>query len=145
MRPPPRPNAVRIWSWAFAAVTLAVLLPATGLGAAQPQRTVTQEYDLKAAFLFNFAQFVEWPAEAFAEDKSPFVIGVLGDDPFGSSLDEILAGEIIRNRPLIVRRYPAVEQADSCQIPFLSSSEGRQFDHDLKTPGHRKSRTLRVA
>ena len=121
---------------------MALLLPAVGAGAVQPQRMVTQEYDLKAAFLFNFAQFVEWPAEAFGEGRAPIVIGILGSDPFGRSLDDIVAGETIRSRPLVVRRYQSIEQADTCHILFISSSEAGQLEHVLKTLGRRSVLTV---
>jgi len=120
---------------------MALLLPVVGAGAVE-QHMVTQEYDLKAAFLFNFAQFVEWPAEAFGEARAPIVIGVLGNDPFGRSLDDIVAGETIRSRPLVVRRYQSIEQADSCHILFISSSEAGQLEHVLKTLGHRSVLTV---
>src|SRR2546429_1250447 len=69
---------------------LALLLIAGGLlGAAAP----VSEYQLKAVFLFNFAQFVEWPPAALPGDSAPFVIGVLGKDPFGADLDDIVRSE----------------------------------------------------
>src|SRR5437867_1187382 len=57
------------------------------------QTAPPKEYQVKAVFLFNFAQFVEWPPAAFADDKSPIVIGILGDDPFGAYLDEVVRAE----------------------------------------------------
>ena len=91
--------------------------------------STTQEYDLKAAFLFNFARFVEWPADAFVSATTPIIIGVLGDDPFGPSLDALVQGETIRQRPLVVRRFRTVEQVDTCHILFVSASEASQMDH----------------
>src|SRR2546425_7693406 len=116
---------------AIAALTISV----TGVSAT-PRSSVTPEYDLKAAFLFNFARFVEWPAEAFADATSPFTIGILGDDPFGKSLDAIVASETVRDRPLLVRRYRSVEQVDTCHILFVSSSEAGQLDHIAKALAH---------
>src|SRR5688500_2932564 len=78
------------------------------------------EYQLKAVFLFNFAQFVEWPPEAFPENQSPLVIGVLGEDPFGPYLDQIVSGENANNRPLAVQRYRQVEEIKTCHILFIS-------------------------
>jgi hypothetical protein len=60
-----------------------------------------REYQLKAVFLFNFAQFVEWPPEAFPDAQAPLVIGVLRRDPFGAYLDETVRGETMNNRPLV--------------------------------------------
>jgi len=109
---------------------------------ASPANAVTQEYDLKAAFLFNFAEFVEWPAEAFADASSPFTIGILGDDPFGRSLEEIVTNETVRNRKLVVRRFQSVEQVDSCQILFISSSETKRLDHIFAALGRRSILTV---
>lgn len=84
---------------------------------------LTHEYDLKATFLFHFAQFVQWPPEALPEKNTPLTIGILGEDPFGKSLDEIVANESVGGHKLRVRRFQRVSQADSCHILFISSSE----------------------
>ncbi|MBI2498179.1 MAG: YfiR family protein, partial [Opitutae bacterium] len=81
------------------------------------------EYEVKAAFLFNFAQFVEWPAAAFPEPQTPLIIGVLGEDPFGADLDDTVRGEKIGSHPLVVRRYRRPEEIDRCHILFVSHSE----------------------
>jgi hypothetical protein len=81
------------------------------------------EYQVKAAFLFNFTQFVEWPADAFNAVGSPLIIGVLGQDPFGNFLDETVRGESVNNRGLQVRRFSRVEDVDNCQVLFISNSE----------------------
>jgi hypothetical protein len=83
---------------------------------------------VKAAFLFNFSQFVDWPAAAFADDRSPLVIGVLGSDPFGATLDEIVRDETVNGRPLTVRRYQSPDQLDSCHILFIDRSQDSRLD-----------------
>jgi hypothetical protein len=86
------------------------------------------EYQVKAVFLFNFAQFVEWPSESRPEAGEPFVIGVLGGDPFGSSLDEVVRGEKIAGHPLVVKRYQAAQEIDdACHILFISRSESEKL------------------
>ncbi|HYC69808.1 MAG TPA: YfiR family protein [Opitutaceae bacterium] len=102
---------------AAGAALAALLLAAAAVG--QPSR----EYDLKAVFLYNFATFVDWPESAFPGPDTPFVIGVLGDDPFGAALDEIVAGERVKNRPLAVRRCRDLAEARACHILFISASE----------------------
>jgi hypothetical protein len=95
-------------------------------GSAAPAAAPAQaspEYQLKAVFLFNFAQFVEWPAGAFPGPDAPLVIGILGDDPFGPYLDETIRGESVNNRPLSIRRYRTVQEIDTCQILFVSRRE----------------------
>jgi hypothetical protein len=81
------------------------------------------EYQVKAVFLFNFTQFVDWPPEAFPGPDTPFVIGVLGKDPFGSQLDEVVRGETVNRRPLVVERYLSVTEIHNCNILFIASTE----------------------
>lgn len=99
----------------FAAL-LALALAVGPVTAAAPPT----EYQVKAVFLFNFTQFVHWPESAFASPTSPLVIAVLGDDPFGAALDEVVAGETVNGRPLVVRRYRTVEEIEDCHILFIS-------------------------
>jgi len=108
---------------ATAAVAVAVCVVAPGTLEAQVQTTTTKEYKVKATYLFNFAQFVEWPATVFADANAPIIIGVLGDDEFGPFLDQIVQGEKIKNRPLIVKRSRTVAELKACHILFISKSE----------------------
>lgn len=87
------------------------------------QTTTSQEYQVKAAFLFNFAQFVEWPTNAFSNPQTPLVIGIIGDDPFGATLDEIVRGENVNGHPLVIQRFRQVEEIKTCHILFINSSE----------------------
>ena len=91
------------------------------------QSAPSREYQVKAVFLFNFTQFVDWPPAAFPEDTASLVIGVLGDDPFGPYLDEIVRGEQVNNRHLTVRRYRRPEDIGACQVLFISRSEDRNL------------------
>jgi hypothetical protein len=105
------------WAWIVAlCVLLSVGLP---VGAA----VAPAEYRVKAVFLFNFAQFVEWPAGAFADPGQPFVIGVLGKDPFGPELDAVVRGETIAQRALVVERYHDVGELHNCHILYIARSE----------------------
>jgi hypothetical protein len=103
------------------------------LGCAGPvasaRASTSAEYQLKAVFLFNFAQFVEWPAQAFPEPKAPLVIGILGEDPFGAYLDDLVTGEKIGDHPLVVRRSARAEDLIGCHIVFISRSEARDLDN----------------
>src|SRR3984893_17453551 len=104
---------------------VALLLVAGGLlGAAAP----VSEYQLKAVFLFNFAQFVEWPPAALPRENAPFVIGVLGKDPFGADLDDVVRGETVSRHPLAVARYHNVAEVRDCQILFIATSELAQLE-----------------
>ena len=106
---------------------LALLCAVTPGASAQP--TASAEYQLKAVFLFNFAQFVEWPARAFRDAKAPLVIGILGEDPFGAYLDDLVSGEKIGDRPLVVHRYNRAEDLNDCHIVFISRSEARNVEN----------------
>ena len=86
------------------------------------------EYQLKAVFLFNFTRFVEWPAAALPRAGAPFVIGVLGKDPFGANLDEVLRGESVDGRPLAAARYPDAAGIGDCQILFIPAAEASHLE-----------------
>lgn len=101
---------------------LFVGLGAIGRVASQPA-TPTPEYQVKAVFLFNFTQFVEWPGDAFPGVQAPLIIGVLGNDPFGAYLDETVQAETINGHSLAVRRYRRVDEIDHCHVLFVSRSE----------------------
>lgn len=81
------------------------------------------EYKVKAAFLLNFTEFIQWPDNAFADSKSPIVIGVLGDDPFGQILEDTFKGESVQGRSVIIRRSHQIEDLKSCQMLFICRSE----------------------
>jgi hypothetical protein len=83
------------------------------------------EYQVKAAFLYNFAKFVEWPPEAFENPGEPLVVCVLGEDPFGRAIDDVISGKKIEGRALTVRRLSDARQAKGCRILFVGSSERR--------------------
>lgn len=93
----------------------------------------SREYELKAAFMHNFARFAEWPESAFATSNSPIVIALLGDDPFGRVLDETVRRETIGGRRLLVERHRRAEEVKTCHILFVSQSEIRQMDEIVKS------------
>ena len=86
------------------------------------------EYQLKGAFLFNFAKFIDWPAAAFANNQSPLTLCILGRDPFGRDLDETVQGQSMGNRAFSVRRIGQAPRDHSCQILFVSLSESSRFE-----------------
>ena len=114
-----------------ALVTAFGLLSVLGMGAAAQASRPSREYQVKAVFLFNFAQFVDWPPAVFAEESSPLTICVLGTDPFGPYLDDIVRGEQVNSRPLAIQRVRATEEIRSCQVLFVSRSEGRNLQKTL--------------
>jgi hypothetical protein len=102
----------------MAVVGLFVLCP----GRIQAETAVSKEYQVKAAFLFNFCRFVEWPASSFPGPAAPIVIGVLGDDPFGSALDDIVHDETVRGRTLVVKHDLKVEDIPQCHLLYIAKS-----------------------
>jgi hypothetical protein len=81
------------------------------------------EYKVKAAFLYNFAKLTEWPSNTFASAQSPFIIGVLGSDPFGKTLDEVVAGRKVHDHPIFLKRFESRRDATNCHLLFVSASE----------------------
>jgi hypothetical protein len=102
-----------------------------GLGLCGAAAAATPEYQLKAVFLFRFAEFVEWPAQAFADAQAPLTICVLGEDPFGDYLDDTVRGEKVNDRPLLIRRLRELDAGSGCHILFISSSEHEQMKREL--------------
>jgi len=81
------------------------------------------EYLIKAAYLYNFAMFVDWPADAFSTRTSPFVIGILGANRFDRALERTVADKRIDRRPIVVRRVDSPRDLRHCHIVFVSSSD----------------------
>jgi hypothetical protein len=102
---------------------LALLMAAAALlASAQLSRGqgAVEEYQLKAAFLFNFTRYVNWPEAPPSAADEPFVIGVLGDDPFGHWLEEAVSGREVGGRRAVARRYARPEDARECRVLFVA-------------------------
>lgn len=91
------------------------------------QVSTTREYQIKAAFLFNFTQFVEWPSRSFPTSQSPAVIGILGTNPFGNYLEETIAGESINKHPLTIQHFNSVDDIANCQVLFVNIQDKNQL------------------
>ena len=111
------------------------------LGAAlqlSAQAPAFDEYQVKAAFLYNFAKFVQWPPGTFASPTDPIGICIVGQNPFGSSLENMVQGKMVGDRTFVVRRFPDTQQASQCQILFIGASEWkrtRALLDAVRTPG----------
>jgi hypothetical protein len=108
------------------------------LGLVLPVFGQISEYSVKAAYLFNFAKFVEWPAQAFPNGLAPLTIGVLGDDPFGDDLDHVVQGKMINGHTIQIKRFEDFDQDHleglrRCQILFIAYSEKAQLGDILKS------------
>lgn len=78
---------------------------------------------MKAVFLYNFTQFIDWPESAFQNSEAPFIIGILGDDPFGAFLDRTVEGEHIGTHPIKVKRFEDLRSAMSCHMLYINSTD----------------------
>jgi|SRR5579871_3373014 len=105
----------------FAAIVLAALhFP-------MAQGQTIDEYQVKAAFLYNFAKFVDWPVQSFKSPVDPIAICLFGPSPFGNSLEDAVDRKVVGGRTFVVRRISDAPHTGSCHILFVASSEQRHF------------------
>src|SRR6202140_2317750 len=90
------------------------------------QETGFDEYQVKAAFLYNFAKFVEWPAGTFASPHDPIGICIVGQSPFGLTLDDTVRGKKIGDRAFAVRSVPDPQRASRRQLMFIGAAERKR-------------------
>jgi hypothetical protein len=133
-----RGSRLGIVSWVVALAAATAPAPAQ----APAQASVAPEYQVKAVFLFNFAQFVEWPPSAFPDSAAPLVLCVLGEDPFGPYLDETVRGETVQAHPLAVQRSQRVEEIRNCHILFVGRQEQERLEEILDTLKGRPTLTV---
>jgi hypothetical protein len=100
---------------------LLLLLGSFGIPCLRVSAQAPNEYRVKAAFILNFARFIEWPSDAYG-GGSWLVVGIVGDDPFGGSFDQ-LNGNIINGKRIAIKHLKATDYLKGCQILFVSSSE----------------------
>lgn len=108
-------------------LTILLLLGASGLGAKG-----VREHDVKAAFLLNFARFVEWPPEAFGSAQAPFVIGIVGEDPFGEAIETTILQQQVKGRTIRLRHCEEDADFGDCHILFVSRSVGARVEKLLE-------------
>jgi len=114
----------------FALIALVVLLD-VGKGVAKTEVEESLEYAVKGAFLFKFSAYVEWPRSAFANTTTPFVIGILGEDPFGANLDAIVQDRTVEGRVVLIKRYKQPDQARAAHILYISATEATSQEQIL--------------
>jgi hypothetical protein len=109
----------------FVAGVLCVLV--SGAPLVRAQRELPSEYEVKAAFLYNFAKFVEWPADTYPDPNAPIRLCVLGEDPFGRILDHAVLDKTVNGRRLMILRSRQVQELRDCHILFISASEKKRL------------------
>ncbi len=85
------------------------------------------EYQVKAAYLYNFAKFVEWPQSTFANSNDPIGICIVGQNPFGSTLEDMVKGKKIGDRAFAVWRLRDTQQVSKCQILFIGAADQKRI------------------
>lgn len=86
------------------------------------------EYQVKAAFIQKFTSFIEWPHYVFHYDESPFVIGILGKNPFGDALETVIADKDFAGRPFEIRHFASAQEVRQCQILYISEELSAELD-----------------
>ena len=109
---------LRARALAMTLLTALILLLATAVGAVPAQSPL--EYPLKAAFLYNLVKFVEWPASS---SSGPITLGILGRDPFGATLEQLLRDKDLDGRPLLIHYISRAEELKSYHLVFIAASE----------------------
>jgi hypothetical protein len=126
-----RAPAKALTAWLCGVLAFVTLAP--GVDGAE----AASEYQVKAVFLFNFTHFVEWPPQTFATAAEPFVTCILGDDPFGTRIDDVVRNERIGEHPLVVRRFRHAEEIGDCQMLFIGRDENAGFGQIVARLNHR--------
>ena len=109
-------------------LTVLIVISLASLLSPPHSLAIDVEYQIKAGFLGNFAKFVRWPPEIFENSGSPYILGILGEDPFGSFMDEAVEAFEIEGRRMVIKRFPNIATYEFCHILFISSSQKTLLD-----------------
>ena len=97
-----------------------------GLSVRPAEEAPLSEYQVKSALVLNFVRYSDWPATAFANPGSPYLVGIVGRDPFGKDLEKTFEGKTVKGRPLVIKRVSGEKEMRACHLLFVSSSERRR-------------------
>jgi hypothetical protein len=117
------------------AVVLLFSVIVTVISNCQAQNSPPSRYQIEAAFIYNFARFVDWPTQAFSDASSPMIIGVFGKNRFGANLAQMINGKTIGSHPLQFRECASLADATNCQVLFISDSEESRFSKIISALG----------
>ncbi len=98
-----------------------------GIFTSSSQTIGDHEYQIKASYLFNLTQFVEWPDSALPTTNTALVIGILGENPFGSYLEDVVSGEVVGGHPLVIQQNKNVEEIKICHILFINLADPEEL------------------
>jgi hypothetical protein len=122
-------NFARAAPTAGRALILAILLSICVLARGEEP---SREYGLKAAFIYNFAQFTVWPDSAFSAADAPFIVAVIGTDPFGDALQAVMEGKKIGNHPVLINHLKSDDEIKGCHLLFVPASQQDKYDSIFK-------------
>lgn len=108
-------------------LTLLAMLATVAQPAVSGNLPASREYQLKAAFLYNFTKFIEWPPQSFSGASAPIVIGVLGDSPLGSELMQVVRGRNVNGRSIVIKRVETAIEAKLTHLLFVGADEDGRF------------------
>jgi hypothetical protein len=114
-------------------VLACALSPGVWCAAAQPaaKGPGPTEYELKAAYLYHLSTYIQLPASAFPDKSSPLVLGILGEDPFGPLLDNMIKGKTVQGRPLVVQRAASAASLTNCHLVFFGTDRQADLTREL--------------
>src|ERR1700693_2078616 len=124
---------LRIGKFLGLALVFAAWIAASGVTSVFPQTEQASEYQVKAALLYNFTKFVEWPPAVSLGENDPMEICVVGEDPFGNILDQSFEGKTVSGHTLMIRRLKPAQDMKGCQLAFISSSEKNHLPSVLES------------
>ena len=139
---PLKHSRFRVGKTIAAALALLIALSSVSPQPVPAQTPAVPEYQVKATFLFQFTQFVDWPARVLPAAPTPLVIGILGEDPFGSFLDETVRDEKVNDHPLTIQRYQRVEDVKNCHLLYVSRPEAGRIREIASTFKNRSILTV---
>lgn len=116
----------------MAALALNLMIPAAAALPARADEAAPSANQVKAAFVYNFAKFVDWPPQEFSSATTPIVIGLWGNDPFNHDLENAVKNKRVDTHPLSVRYLKSLDELKTCQIVFISASETRRWPEILR-------------
>ena len=128
---------MRIGGWIRAAV-----LGAAGMVAATDAHAQASETAVKAAFLPRFARYVTWPSPAAPKGEDPFVLCIIGSDPFGRAIDDAARSQTVEGQRIVVRRLETAASADGCHVAFVEGSRTRPVGQLLSALGRKPILTV---
>ena len=115
---------------------LAAWIAVSGVAGIFAQSREASEYQIKAAFLYNFTKFVEWSSEASPGENDPLVICIVGENPFGDNLNSFIKDKTINGHKLVVRQLEPAQDLKGCQIAFISSAARNQLRSIFQNANH---------